>query len=164
MTAPFTMQDVRELAIKFCTHPAVDKALMRGYSPPLGYAHEIGHLLLSTSEDRVQPWYGFDEPGTNDYYPEDEAKAMEIAASVVHCWIVTATVDHRTQPRLRAKLRLSVGIGMEARDMFDWPDWWTDPKCREAARRLILSTGLRKADVLTRADLERTILRTLSTT
>jgi hypothetical protein len=159
------IDDVKDLAVRFCTYPAADRQIMRVWSPPLGYAHEIGHLLISTSEDRAQLWYGLGEPGgVPDHELDAEAPAVELAASIVHAWIVVATDWFRRRRSNRADLRLSISPRDPLSDSAFAPEFFYEPDEWRRARDLLTARGLRARDVQTKTALRRTIIRTLETT
>lgn len=153
--------DVKAMAKEFCRYPAVDQGIRDRWNPPVGAAHEIGHLLVSTGAERAAPWYGLGEPETiPDWEIPEESGIVEVAASIVHVWIMVAT-DWYSSVRRHNCLRRSIGVRI---DDDDSAPFWSDRSVWRRARTLIASRGLTRRDVQTGEALRASITRILETT
>lgn len=154
--------DVKAMAKEFCRYTAVDQGIRDRWNPPIGAAHELGHLLISTSTSRATAWYGMGEPGAVADWDIPESSAInEIAASIIHVWIMIAT-DWNRGPRRINELRRSVGVRCPRED--DVSEFWFDRANWRAARYLIAARDLTHRDVQTAPALRASITRVLETT
>jgi hypothetical protein len=83
-----SLREVEGIAL--CYVPTV--ARWRGNMMEIwGPAHEIGHLLVAKPKQVRMPDFGLGPPQAN---PKFKARVYELAASIIHTWILVACGSH----------------------------------------------------------------------
>jgi hypothetical protein len=90
-----TLDRVREIALTYVPYRSVEMDVMESFT--FGPAHEIAHLLLAAPYRVGMPGFGLDR---RVRYATPAMEVEEVAAHIIHTWIVVAT-DVWSQHRSR---------------------------------------------------------------